>query len=91
MRSVEACGVCTSVSGGAGPTATLPLQNMYLKGVRYEIGRVHACSTAPAVLDLVKTGRLDPGRVVSEVMPFSGAIDGMLAPVPKVVFVNDLD
>lgn len=91
VRSVEACGVCTSVSGGAGPTATFPLQNMYLKGVRYEIGRVHACSTAPEVLDLVAAGRLDPGRVVSEVVPFSSAIDGMLTPVPKVVFVNDLD
>lgn len=90
LRSVEACGVCTSVSGGAAPTAVLPLQHMYLKGVRYEVGRVHACSTAPLVLDLVVSGVLDPARVTPEVIPFSGAVDGMLSPSTKVVFVNDL-
>lgn len=91
LRSVEACGVCTSVSGGAGPMASLPLQNMYLKGVRYEIGRVHACSTAPAVIDLVVSGRLDPGRIIDRVVPFSEAADGMVAQATKIVFVNDLD
>jgi threonine dehydrogenase-like Zn-dependent dehydrogenase len=91
LRSVEACGVCTSVSGGAGPTAMLPLQNMYLKGVRYEIGRVHACSTAPAVLDLVASGALDPARLIDRVVPFSAAAAGMVEPATKVVFVNDLD
>jgi alcohol dehydrogenase len=90
LRSVEACGVCTSVSGGAAPTAVLPLQHMYLKGVRYEVGRVHACSTAPLVLDLIASGVLDPARVTPEVIPFSGAVDGMLSPSTKVVFVNDL-
>ncbi|MBU3702300.1 MAG: dehydrogenase [Acidimicrobiia bacterium] len=91
LRSVAACGVCTSVSGGAGPTATLPLQQMYLKGVRYEIGRVHACSTAPAVLDLVANGRIDPARIIDRVVPFSDAADAMVEPATKVVFVNDLD
>lgn len=91
LRSVEACGVCTSVSGGAGPTATLPLQTMYLKGVLYEIGRVHACSTAPAVLDLVASGALDPARLIDQVVPFSAAVAGMVEPLTKVVFVNDLD
>ncbi len=91
LRSVEACGACTSVSGGAGPAATLPLQNMYLKGVRYEIGRVHACSTAPAVLDLVASGALDPARLVDHIVPFSAAADAMADPATKIVFVNDLD
>lgn len=90
LRSVEACGVCTSVSGGAASTATLPLQSMYLKGVRYEIGRVHACATARPVLELVAAGTLDPSRIIGDVVPFSAAIEGMLAPSPKVVFVNDL-
>jgi len=56
LRSVEPCGVCTSVSGGASSRSNLPLQSMYLKGVRYEIGRVHACATARPVLDLVSSG-----------------------------------
>ena len=90
LRSVEPCGVCTSVSGGAAPRADLPLQSMYLKGVRYEIGRVHACATARPVLDLVSRGALDPARIVDEVVPFSAAVDGMVKPATKVVFVNDL-
>jgi len=89
LRSVAACGVCTSVSGGAGSMAMLPLQHMYNKGVRYEIGRVHACSMAPIVLDLVERGTLDPARIITETVPFSGAVEGMLSPATKVVFVND--
>ncbi len=90
FRSVEACGTVTSVSGGAGSHASLPLQSMYLKGVRYEIGRVHACSTARPVLDLVVAGTLDPSRLVTAVVPFSDAIDGMTRPATKMVFTNDL-
>ena len=89
LKSVEACGVCTSVSGGASSDSSLPLQQMYLKGVRYEIGRVHACATAPAVLDLVTTGALDPAHLVGKVVPFSEAVEGMMLPDTKVVFVND--
>lgn len=89
LRSVEPCGVCTSVSGGATSHVSLPLQSMYLKGIRYEVGRVHACSTARPVLDLVSSGALDPARIIDEVVPFSQAIDGMVKPVTKVVFVND--
>ena len=90
LRSVEPCGVCTSVSGGASSRSNLPLQSMYLKGVRYEIGRVHACATARPVLDLVSSGALDPARIINKVVPFSEAVEGMILPVTKVVFVNDL-
>jgi alcohol dehydrogenase len=89
LRSVEPCGVCTSVSGGALSRSNLPLQSMYLKGVRYEIGRVHACATARPVLDLVLSGALDPARIINKVVPFSEAVEGMILPVTKVVFVND--
>ena len=89
LQSVEPCGVCTSVSGGASSRSNLPLQSMYLKGVRYEIGRVHACETARPVLDLVSSGALDPARIINEVVPFSEAVEGMILPVTKVVFVND--
>ena len=89
LRSVEPCGVCTSVSGGASSRSDLPLQSMYLKGVRYEIGRVHACATARPILDLVSSGALDPARIINKVVPFSEAVEGMILPVTKVVFVND--
>ena len=89
LRSVEPCGVCTSVSGGAGSNSKLPLQSMYLKGIRYEVGRVHACATARPVLNLVSSGALDPSRLIAKVVPFSEAVEGMVMPVIKVVFVND--
>lgn len=89
LQSVEPCGVCTSVSGGASSRSNLPLQSMYLKGVRYEIGRVHACATARPVLELVSSGALDPARIINKVVPFSEAVEGMTLPVTKVVFVND--
>jgi alcohol dehydrogenase len=90
FRSVEPCGTVTSVSGGASAMSSLPLQKMYNKGVRYEIGRVHAVATARPVLDLVANGTLDPARVVSSVVPFSDAAAGMTASGPKIIFVNDL-
>ena len=90
FRSVEPCGTVTSVSGGASAMSSLPLQKMYNKGIRYEIGRVHAVATARPVLDLVANGTLDPARVVSSVVPFSDAAAGMTASGPKIIFVNDL-
>jgi threonine dehydrogenase-like Zn-dependent dehydrogenase len=44
---------------------------------------------APIVLDLVERGTLDPARIITETVPFSGAVEGMLSPATKVVFVND--
>lgn len=90
FHSVEPCGTVTSVSGGASAMSSLPLQKMYHKGVRYEIGRVHAVATTRPVLELVANGTLDPTRLVSSVVPFSEAAIGMTAPGTKVVFVNDL-
>ncbi len=89
LRAVAPCGVCTSVSGGAAPRSALPLQQMYLKGVRYEIGRVHALATAPAVLELLNAGLIDPGAVITRIALFSEAADAMVEPAVKIVFVND--
>jgi len=87
LSATAPCGTCTSVSGGATATATLPLQSMYLKGMRYEISRVHARATAPAVLDLVTSGRLDPGAIITRVATFDEAPDAMVEPAAKMVFV----
>ena len=91
LAATAPCGTCTSVSGGATATATLPLQAMYLKGVRYEISRVHARTTAPAVLDLVTSGALDPGAIITKVVPFGDAPQAMVEPAVKIVFVQPGD
>lgn len=89
IRATAPHGTCTSVSGGAGARASLPLQQMYLSGIRYEIGRVHAHATARPVLDLVQSGRLDPALIIDEVVPFSDASEAMTEPAIKIVFQND--
>lgn len=89
LREVAPCGTCTSVSGGAAPSASLPLQRLYLKGVRYEIGRVHAHATMRPVLDLVEMGALHPELIVTRIASFDEAPEAMVDPTTKVVFVND--
>ncbi|MFM7064755.1 MAG: zinc-binding dehydrogenase [Actinomycetes bacterium] len=88
IRATAPCGTCTSVSGGAGARASLPLQQMYLSGIRYETSRVHAHATTRPVLDLVASGRLDPLELVDAVVPFADAVDAMTEPAVKVVFHN---
>jgi alcohol dehydrogenase len=87
LSATAPCGTCTSVSGGASPRSMLPLQSMYLKGIRYEVGRVHARATAPAVLELVTAGHLDPGAIITRVASFDEAPDAMVEPGAKIVFV----
>lgn len=91
IRATAPCGTCTSVSGGAEPRASLPLPKMYLNGIRFEIGRVHAHATAGPVLDLVAAGRLDPLELVDAVVPFGDAAEAMTDPSVKLVFANDAD
>jgi alcohol dehydrogenase len=91
LSAAAPCGTCTSVSGGATASATLPLQAMYLKGVRYEISRVHARATAPAVLDLVTSGRLDPGAIITRIATFDEAPEAMVEPAVKIVFVPGVE
>jgi alcohol dehydrogenase len=89
LRSTRPCGTCTSVAGGASPRASLPLNKLYLKGIRYEIGRVHARSTAEPVLDLVTSGRLDPAAVIVRTVPIGDAAEAMTEPAVKLVFTAE--
>ncbi|MFN9215402.1 MAG: alcohol dehydrogenase catalytic domain-containing protein [Gemmatimonadota bacterium] len=89
LRSTRPCGTCTSVSGGSAPRASMPLQAMYLKGIRYEIGRVHARATAEPVLDLVTRGLLDPTTIITRTLNFADAVEAMTKPDVKIVFTNE--
>jgi threonine dehydrogenase-like Zn-dependent dehydrogenase len=59
---------------------------MYLKGITYDIGRVHARSTAPAVLALIGAGALDPLRVPHRIIDVTDAAEAMLEPDIKIIF-----
>ena len=88
IKSVTPCGHCTSVSGGPLPTAEVPLPGMYAKGITFEVSRVHARATAPAVIDLVEQGKLDPGALITKTVPFSEAAEAMTDDAVKIVFTR---
>ncbi len=86
LKSTSPCGHCTSVSGGPTPMTELPLPVMYAKGITYDVSRVHARATAPAVIDLVEQGKLDPGALITKTVPFSEAAEAMTEDAVKIVF-----
>jgi len=61
---------------------------MYAKGITYEVSRVHARATAPAVIELVEQGKLDPGALITKTVPFSDAVEAMTDDAVKIVFTR---
>jgi alcohol dehydrogenase len=88
LRSVTPWGTCTSVGIYCADT-TVPLLDMYGRGVRFVTGRVNARAHLPAVLDLVARGLLDPTPVTTATVPWEHAIDGLLAGGAKPVVVRE--
>jgi threonine dehydrogenase-like Zn-dependent dehydrogenase len=62
LRATAPGGVCTEVGVFTGDV-TLPLNQMYTKGVRLIAERHNARADLPAVLDLIAQGRMDPAIV----------------------------
>jgi len=89
LRSTEPCGVCTGVSAGVGGMAKVPLRQMYMKGITYTVGRVHARGCMNEVLDNARRGRIKPDKVISREVPFSEAADAMTDSDIKLVFLSD--
>lgn len=89
LRSTAACGFCTSVSGGLSPSTSLPWNGIYLRGIHYEVSRVHARATLPAVLDHCCQGKLNPLAIARPPLRFSDAQSAMFEPAPKLIFLRD--
>jgi alcohol dehydrogenase len=88
LRSVTPYGVCTSVGIYYGET-TVPLLEMYGRGVRFVTGRVNARAHLPHVLELVAAGRLDPTPITSARVAWEDAIGGLLDGGPKPIVLRD--
>jgi threonine dehydrogenase-like Zn-dependent dehydrogenase len=88
LRTTRAGGTCTCVSSSFDGDDTMPMRTIYMKGVRFEIGRVNARSTAPHVLALIEAGKLDPGAVVTRTVPFADAPAAMTEADIKIVFTR---
>ena len=73
LRSTAPDGVCTSCSIYFGEQPSLPLLEMYTKGITFHTGRANAREAMPHVLELAHSGALHPEKVTSRVVGWSDA------------------
>lgn len=86
MRQVSPCGSCISVSSAMqGQPVDLPLRQMYMKGVSWEISRAHARGALDKALGCLSCG-FDPDQVITRRLGFADADEAMCDPGVKLVF-----
>ena len=78
LRSTAPDGTCTSTAIYFGEQPSLPLLEMYTKGITFKTGRVHAREAMPQVLELAAAGRLHPERVTSGIVAWADASEALL-------------
>jgi alcohol dehydrogenase len=78
LRSTAPDGVCTSCAIYFGEQPTMPLLEMYTKGITFRTGRANAREAMPHVLELAASGALRPERVTSSVVPWADAAEALL-------------
>ncbi len=86
LKSTEACGLCTGVSAGLETSVEIPLRSMYMKGVRYEVSRVHARAAIHDRLNCPSCSAVNAEKIINTRVSFSDAIDAMCEPDIKIVF-----
>ena len=87
LRSTDHDGVCVNV---AMPfrDATLPMFDMYMDGITFLTGRNSARTHMPAVLELVRSGAIDPKSVTDRVVRWDDAEDALADPPDKLVILG---
>jgi threonine dehydrogenase-like Zn-dependent dehydrogenase len=78
LRSTAPDGVCTSSAIYFGEQPSLPLLEMYTKGITFRTGRANAREAMPDVLELCASGAMHPELVTSSVVPWAQAADALL-------------
>jgi threonine dehydrogenase-like Zn-dependent dehydrogenase len=78
LRSTAPDGTCTSAAIYFGEQPSLPLLEMYTKGITFRTGRAHVREAMPKVLELAAAGKLRPERVTSRVVQWSDAAEALL-------------
>jgi threonine dehydrogenase-like Zn-dependent dehydrogenase len=88
LLATEPDGVCVNTSlHFADPQ--IPMLHMFLNCLTLTGGLSHARTNMPAVLDLIAAGRISPGLVATDVLPFDTAADAIPTAGFKPVFVQD--
>jgi alcohol dehydrogenase len=78
LRSTAPDGTCTSTAIYFGEQPSLPLLEMYTKGITFRTGRANAREAMPHVLELAASGAIQPELVTSRIVGFADAADALL-------------
>ncbi len=87
LRSLEPGGTCTSV-GIYFRRTPVPLLDMFDTGVTFITGRAHARAIIPRALELLRSGRLQPDRLVTRWASWEEAPEALVDPSAKVVVLR---
>ncbi len=79
LRATAPGGHCHSVGIYFGDVA-LPLMSMYMNAVTFTIGRPDITPHAPAVLELIRCGRVDPMPVYSQTLGLDELPEALVSP-----------
>lgn len=77
LRSTAPDGTCTSTAIYFGEQPSLPLLEMYTKGVVFKTGRANAREAMPHVLALASAGAIHPERVTTRTVAWNDAADAL--------------
>jgi threonine dehydrogenase-like Zn-dependent dehydrogenase len=87
LRSTDAGGVCTSVGWYYAPIE-LPIFELTLRSVTFKTGLIQARVGMPTVLEMIRSGKLDPRIVTDRVLDWADAADAIGDVREKLVFVR---
>ena len=85
LASTQPEGVCQSVSFYGAPTTPVPLGKLYTLGIQFFVGRAHAVSLLPEVMNHIAEGRIQPGKVTTRTVGWEDAAEAFLEPSIKLV------
>jgi alcohol dehydrogenase len=78
LRSTAPDGICTSTAIYFNEQPSLPLLEMYTKGITFKTGRANARPAMGHVLELAASGALHPELVTTNVVGWADAADALL-------------
>jgi alcohol dehydrogenase len=85
IRSTRPEGICQSTSFYAGQDLPMPLRRMYTLGIRFFMGRCHACALMPEVIALIEARQLRPEEVTTRTVAWDEALEAFIEPAIKLV------
>ena len=88
VRSTGPDGVCTSAGMYFDGEPSLPLLEMYTKGIHFHTGRVHARTVMPHALQLVVEKRIRPELVTGKIADWDQAPDALADHETKLVITR---